>query len=269
MQLSNLEDNQSVGTARRGRRAKPFPLAKFEEVIVIAQTIVEDGINDRLRRLTLFDRLGRSPTSGLSRNLITSSRRYGLTSGSHSAEYLTLTEDGKAVVTQDSSLIDVREKIFECAIGRFDVFNQLYESMKNGRIPAEDVLRDQFLQWGLEERDCHVASEVFIANVRYIGLIREVSGTEHLIPIEQLIEEIPLGVTKISVENTEDSIEDPAPDQLDESPITLPQVSPSSSIAAQPTLHIDIQIHIDSTAGAEQIDQIFSSMARHLYGARE
>lgn len=34
----------------------------------------------------------------------------------------------------------------------------------------------------------------------------------------------------------------------------------------RPALHIDIQVHIDATASAEQIDQIFASMARHLYG---
>ncbi|MGY6644680.1 MAG: DUF5343 domain-containing protein [Salinarimonas sp.] len=33
-----------------------------------------------------------------------------------------------------------------------------------------------------------------------------------------------------------------------------------------PSLHIDIQVHISSEASADQIDQIFASMARHLYG---
>jgi Family of unknown function (DUF5343) len=32
-----------------------------------------------------------------------------------------------------------------------------------------------------------------------------------------------------------------------------------------PALHIDIQIHISSDANAQQIDQIFASMAKHLY----
>lgn len=32
-----------------------------------------------------------------------------------------------------------------------------------------------------------------------------------------------------------------------------------------PNLHLDVQIHIPADASAEQIDQIFASMARHLY----
>lgn len=37
------------------------------------------------------------------------------------------------------------------------------------------------------------------------------------------------------------------------------------STTNRPQLHIDLQIHIAADAGAEQIDAIFSSMAKHLY----
>lgn len=43
-----------------------------------------------------------------------------------------------------------------------------------------------------------------------------------------------------------------------------PPASPAKSDAG-PTVHLDIQIHIPADATPEQIDQIFSSMARHLY----
>jgi len=45
------------------------------------------------------------------------------------------------------------------------------------------------------------------------------------------------------------------------------QVASSASSAnplPAPAIHLDIQIHIDPSASADQIDQIFSSMARHL-----
>jgi hypothetical protein len=35
--------------------------------------------------------------------------------------------------------------------------------------------------------------------------------------------------------------------------------------SAGPTVHLDIQVHIPSDATTEQIDQIFASMAKHLY----
>jgi hypothetical protein len=49
-----------------------------------------------------------------------------------------------------------------------------------------------------------------------------------------------------------------------EEPIVVPKADPSSALSAPPSLHVNIQIHISADASASQIDQIFSSMARHL-----
>lgn len=47
----------------------------------------------------------------------------------------------------------------------------------------------------------------------------------------------------------------------------VPLVAPPKSIESPtPTLHIDFQVHIAADAPPEQIDQIFESMAKHLYG---
>ena len=43
------------------------------------------------------------------------------------------------------------------------------------------------------------------------------------------------------------------------------QSAPSVKSESGPTVHLDIQIHIPADATPEQIDLIFSSMARHLY----
>lgn len=42
---------------------------------------------------------------------------------------------------------------------------------------------------------------------------------------------------------------------------------PSSAVPVKsgPNIHLDIQIHIPATASPDQIDQIFASMAKHLY----
>jgi hypothetical protein len=40
----------------------------------------------------------------------------------------------------------------------------------------------------------------------------------------------------------------------------------TTAVTRGPEVHIDIQVHIDPAAPAEQIDAIFASMARHLYG---
>lgn len=42
--------------------------------------------------------------------------------------------------------------------------------------------------------------------------------------------------------------------------------SKAAAKSGTPSLHIDVQVHIASDASADQIDQIFASMAKHLYG---
>jgi Family of unknown function (DUF5343) len=45
-------------------------------------------------------------------------------------------------------------------------------------------------------------------------------------------------------------------------------VQHSAQVNHSPSVHIDIQIHISPEASSDQIDQIFKSMAKHLYGPR-
>ena len=59
---------------------------------------------------------------------------------------------------------------------------------------------------------------------------------------------------------------------LDSGPLHKPVVekhygNPNTSKVGNASLHIDIQIHISPESSAEQIDSIFSSMAKHLYGS--
>lgn len=54
-------------------------------------------------------------------------------------------------------------------------------------------------------------------------------------------------------------------------PVAIPGNTQRVSLnggASGPSLHIDLQIHVSPEASAEQIDQIFKSMAKHLYGAK-
>ena len=56
-------------------------------------------------------------------------------------------------------------------------------------------------------------------------------------------------------------------------PLPAPLASPTTVAPAAapsgPNLHIDIQVHISPEATPEQIEKVFESMARHLYGAKK
>lgn len=78
----------------RKRVSRNFPASSFEEALEFAKTIFKVGSGSPVRRLTLFNELGKSPESSASRQAITNSSKYGLVKGTYKAEQLELTQDG-------------------------------------------------------------------------------------------------------------------------------------------------------------------------------
>jgi hypothetical protein len=73
------------------RVSRNFPASSFEEALEFAKAIFRIGSGNPVRRLTLFNELGKSPESSASRQIITNASKYGLVTGSYKAEQLELT----------------------------------------------------------------------------------------------------------------------------------------------------------------------------------
>ncbi|MGD9889932.1 MAG: hypothetical protein AB7R89_04855 [Dehalococcoidia bacterium] len=258
---ADLPQAELQKSSRRGT-PKLFPTAPFEEVVIIARTIAENAPGNQMRRLLVFDKLKRSPDSGPSRQLVTNSGRYGLTTGGYQAEYLGLTDLGVRLAAPGSITRQTRQLQFEAAVERIEVFAKLYERLKGKRVPSVDLLEDEASQIGVEAGDRKLAVKVFVANARFLGLIKDVAGGERFISMEQAAEDLTDGVDS---ERGSDGVE-----ELQVQPVLNGNGQPTGTkgvrarAAFSPSVHVDVQIHIDPSASAEQIDQIFSSMARHL-----
>ena len=183
----------SAAPKQRGRGpSTPFPPVSFSSVLSLGEAIQQHGAGHQpIRRLTLFEKLNRSPESSISRVLITNSSRYGLTKGSYKAEFLELTEVGAVVTSPDS---DAREKLaasFKLAVEGVPEFKHLYEKNKGNRIPSPEVLRDALEEVGVDEKNRKQCVDLFLENLKDIGLLRTVAGAERIIPIEQALDESP------------------------------------------------------------------------------
>ena len=147
------------------------------------------------------------------------------------------------------------EMLLNLAIGQFDTFKQLYEKLTGKRVPGMTVLGDELGSLGIDDGDREKAADIFAANIRYLRLVREISGSEFVMSLSEVEDKLSSPESK-----DESSIETDLTQVETDKPLA------ASTTASEPSVHIDVQIHIDSTASAEQIDQIFASMARHLYG---
>ena len=188
----------------------------------LANAIQAHGAGQEIRRLTLFSALERSPDSGPTRRLITASGQYGLTTGSYSAEVLNLTEKGR-IASDPSSPADAQLRArIELAVESVPPFASIFEKYKGSRLPSVEVLRDAAIEAGVEATQAPECVEIFLANARGLGLIRTIGGSEHLVTIEDALDQV-AGVEAKSLS--------PVSDQRD---IGAPVASDASSSAVVP-----------------------------------
>lgn len=182
--------NAAATNGRRARAARLFPAVSIGEALFLANAIQEHGAGQPIRRLTLFEALNRSPDSGPTRQLITSSNQYGITTGGYTAETLALTPLGDAAsspTTAKPAQLEARAKLAIQGVGPFD---SIYEQYKGSRLPSIEVLRDAAGAAGVPPEQRAECVETFLANARELGLIRNIGGSEHLISIEAAREEL-------------------------------------------------------------------------------
>jgi hypothetical protein len=84
--MSSTTNRRTQSPTRRKLTRRSFPAAPFEEALELPLAIHKFASGHRILRLRLFELLQRSPESGLSRQLITNSSRYGLITGGYTAE---------------------------------------------------------------------------------------------------------------------------------------------------------------------------------------
>lgn len=180
--------------SRRGKKKRPYPVGAFQDSIDFCRSLYNFGAGDKVRRLRLFDELGKSPDSSGSRMLITNSNKYGLTKGSYQSEFLELTPKAlKAIAEESTPAISLTAKI-ELAITDLDIYNFLYIKYSGNKLPSlavmHDVIKDQFKDKNLDDDDAIIIIETFIVNIKYLGLLQSISGAERVLTIEHMLETI-------------------------------------------------------------------------------
>lgn len=153
------------------------------------------------------------------RKLITSSNQYGITEGAYNAEFLELTPTGAIATDPDWAPGPKRRAKFDLAIDHIPPFKAIYEKYRGNRLPGVEVLRDAARETGAPEDHVAECVETFLVNARDLGLVRTIAGSEHLVPIEAVLEQLGEGES------------DQPEDELDDAASTDPSTDPSASTA--------------------------------------
>jgi len=188
--LSEADAQESTDRKPKKQRSqRPFPAASFEEALGLAKAMHKLAAGQPIRRLTLFDELGKSPESGASRQWIVNANKYGLIKGSYAAEWLELTEDGSRASSEDTPAIDRSRIFFKLGIQQIPTFNSLFERFVNNKLPTSSVLVDSAIQSGTPADLAKEAVETFIVNLKFIGILQTLSGAERIVPLDHVLEQ--------------------------------------------------------------------------------
>jgi hypothetical protein len=175
----------------RGRKERPYPLVQFEECLNFAKSIYDLGSSQKIRRLTLFDKLEKSPESSASRSLIINSNKYGLIKGSISSEFIELSTDGFNIFKEDSSEFDKHFNKLTLAITNIKIFKFLYDKLVGNKLPNQtiiiDILKGEYKE--VQPEDVNTIVDLFIVNTKYLKLLKLISGAERLVTFEFCLEE--------------------------------------------------------------------------------
>ncbi len=133
---------------RKKRVSRNFPAASFEEAVEFAKAIFRIGSGSPVRRLTLFNELGKSPESSASRMMITHAGKYGLITGGYQAEQLGLTPDGLRAIDEEAPSRERAKARIKLAIEDIEIFKGLYDRFVGTKLPARAVLADAAKELG-------------------------------------------------------------------------------------------------------------------------
>lgn len=254
----------------KGKRRGLFPRMSLKAVLELPVAIYKIGEGETVRRLTVMDRLGRSPDSGSSRALIVAANSgYGLVQGGYAAEFLGLSDRGMKISSaQDEP--SRHEAAYEALFSN-DIFAGFVQRFFQKSPPNQEIAVE-FLKktYGLSGDDANACHETIQQNLLDWGLVKEMSGRPVIFSRE-------MGLESVEANGREGGQETSAEPEV--SRVPTPPVRPLSpqmgtkqlnqAAAVVPQFHFNIQVHIPADATPDAYEAIFKSIATHLLGRNE
>jgi hypothetical protein len=185
-----------------------------------------------------------------------------LINGSTASEYLSLTEDGQEIVS--TSREPNRYASIYGVLFSNDVFSDFIEHFKDRPLPIDEVAID-YLQssHNLSAADSKNAWEVFKENIQEFGLLHDLSGRSVLVSQAVALEAVGHHQPAEAQVTGDDS--EPSKEQGAGRSAAEPRIAKGIT----PQIVFNIQVVLPENASAEDYDNIFESIGRHLLSRSE
>jgi len=158
-------------TSLQGKIKSDFPKHTLEESLRAPQGIEDKNGGQPLPPIEMAAALDMSPGSSDFRVILSSSIKYGLTSGSFNSERVSLEEQGRNIV-EATSEESRRGAIMQAALTP-STFKSIYQHFKGKKLPEATFFENTIVrEFDVPREHAKKCVEVFIKNVEFVGLVR-------------------------------------------------------------------------------------------------
>ncbi len=176
--MSKISPNSANAMAIKGP-VRPFPAHSLEKALVIVQAIGDKGAGKPMDRLLVADAVGRTPSSSEFKALLSSSLRYGLTSGTEKADTIAPTELGLQIVKPESA--EQRSSGINRAVLVPDLMKKIFEHYNRNKYPDTAFLKNTLEKsFGVHPAHSAELAERLSENGKFAGIIQTISGSPYV-----------------------------------------------------------------------------------------
>ncbi len=171
MKRRNESSDDGGKEDQRGRVKSDFPKHSLDEALRVAKALSDKNGGQPLPPTETAIAIGVSPGSSEFRTLLSSSIKYGLTSGSFNSEKVALEDAGRNIV-EPRSPDDERRALVDAALTPAS-FRGVYDYFRGKKLPDEVFFQNLFVrEFSFPVEPAHKFLDGFSKNMDRVGLIR-------------------------------------------------------------------------------------------------
>jgi hypothetical protein len=171
------EKSKSEKEEKRKYATRDYPKNSLMDALRLAQSIKTNNAGKPYDLLDLAKSLDASPASSGFRSLITSSARYGLTSGSYSAKQIAITPLSLSIVSPQTP--QERGDGLKKALFNIELFRKFFTDFENNKLPEMKYLINTLNRtYGIPTEDCEDCYKMLVKNAEELKILDEFNGTK-------------------------------------------------------------------------------------------
>jgi hypothetical protein len=162
-----------------GSVVRAFPAHTLEKALIIISSIADKGGSKQMDRLLVADAVGRTPSSSEFKRLLSSSRAYGLTTGTEKADHIVPTELGLKIVRPLNPAEAAQAKVQACM--NADLLARLWRQFNKQKWPDAKFLKNTLERsYELESQHAEEFATLAEANAKFCGVLQDISGAKYI-----------------------------------------------------------------------------------------